>query len=87
MNLSITDPKNQYKILSSGTNGAIKKGLNQSNLVAAVANGNTISVYVNNEFIASVQDNTYTNGQIGIYSEGDNGPADIIASNARVWRL
>ncbi len=57
------------------------------NLIAAVAYGTTISVYVNNEFIASVQDNTYTNGQIGVYGEGDNGPADIIASNARVWRL
>jgi hypothetical protein len=87
MNLSITDPKNQYKILSSGTNGAIKRGLNQSNLIAAVANGTTISVYVNNEFIASVHDTTYTNGQRGIYGEGDNGPADIIASNTRVWRL
>ena len=65
---------------------AWRTGLNQSNLLAIAANGDTISVYVNGQFVASVQDKTYSNGQIGIYAYGDTG-CDVAVSNVRVWKL
>ncbi|HZR43384.1 MAG TPA: hypothetical protein VFB12_24935, partial [Ktedonobacteraceae bacterium] len=73
--------------LRNGTNTAIKRGLNQTNLVALVANGNMISVYANNQFIDTIQDSTYTNsGQVGIYVEGSNGEV-ATASSVRAWRI
>ena len=76
------DDCSQAHTLSSGSNGAINKGLNQTNLLAIVANGNTISVYVNGQFIASGNDSAHTRGQIGIVAG-----ADVVATNARVWSL
>jgi len=76
-----------FKPLKKGTNAAIKKGLNQTNLVAIVANNQTLDVYVNGQYIDSTQDNTYTTGQLGIYGGGDTTASDITASNVRVWRL
>ncbi len=77
----------KYSTLSQGTNSVINKGLNQSNLVAVVANGDLITIYVNNQIIDSVHDKTFSQGQIGVLSFGDNGPTDVIASNARAWKL
>lgn len=68
--------------LNSGTNGAIKTGLNQTNLLAIVANGGTISVYVNGQFITSGNDSAHTRGQIGIEAG-----TDVVAADARVWSL
>jgi len=85
-NFNASNPKDQDKIFRSGANSAIKKGLHQTNLLAIVANGDTLSIYVNNQFVDSFPDKTYTNGQIGIYAYGDNA-CDVIASNARVWKL
>ena len=75
------------KTLRSGTNAAINHGTNAINLIALVANGSTISAYVNNTFIDSVQDSTFANGQIGVYGQGDNGAYDVTASDVRVWRI
>jgi hypothetical protein len=85
-NPNAANQNDQYKSLSQGKNATIKTGLNQSNLLAIAANGDTISVYVNGQFVASVQDKTYSNGQIGVYAYGDTG-CDVVVSNVRVWKL
>jgi hypothetical protein len=74
-----------FQALRQGKNAAIKTGLNQSNLVALAASSNTLSAYVNGQFVASVQDSTYSSGQLGLY--GDGGPLDVAVSNVRVWKL
>jgi hypothetical protein len=85
-NPNAANQNDQFKSLSQGKNAAIKTGLNQSNLLAIAANGDAISVYVNGQFVASVQDKTYSNGQIGVYAYGDTG-CDVAVSNVRVWKL
>ena len=77
----------KYTTLSEGSNSVINKGLNQSNLVAVVANNDLITIYVNNQIIDSVHDKNFSQGQIGVLSLGGNGPTDVIASNARAWKL
>jgi hypothetical protein len=73
------------QILLQGMNVAIKKGLNQPNVLTVVASGTSISVYVNNFFIGQVHDSTYSQGQIGI-AAGDTGdPTEAVFSNAKVW--
>lgn len=76
-----------YIMLRSGSNKAIKTGLNQTNLLALVANGSTLSAYVNGVFVDSTQDSSYTTGQPGLFGNGINSAEDITASNARVWKL
>ncbi len=86
MDLNNKDSNKHFNILRQGSNAAIKQGLNQSNLLAIVANGSYISAFINNQFIDSLQDTSFTNGQVGIYGYGDTG-LDIAAQNARVWRI
>jgi hypothetical protein len=62
--------------------------LNQTNLLAIVVNGTQIDMYVNNQFVDKTTDDAYTVGQLGILAANkNNGTADVIASDARVWSL
>jgi eukaryotic-like serine/threonine-protein kinase len=71
--------------LTAGSSAAIKTGLNQPNLIAIVANGNILDLYVNMQLIARVSDGTYIHGQIGVVAEDINNPTDIVFTNAQVW--
>ncbi len=76
--------------LTSGTSGsstAIHTGYNQSNLVAVVAQGSSLALYVNQQLVTSVSDNSYSHGQIGIVAYNQGSLAQVVYSNARVWRL
>jgi len=86
INTTAADISQRYTVLRHGSNGQIKQGLNQTNLIAIVANKSSISVYVNGSFIDTTQDSSLANGQIGIYGSG-NGGLDVAASDARVWKL
>ncbi|HLG63007.1 MAG TPA: zinc ribbon domain-containing protein [Ktedonosporobacter sp.] len=87
INVTTADTSQRYTVLRHGSNGQIKQGLNQTNLVAIVANKASISAYVNGTFIDVTQDSSLTNGQIGIYGSSSNGAVDIAANDARAWRL
>jgi hypothetical protein len=85
--LYITNGSNTT-VLTSGNSSAIKQGLGQSNLVAVVAQGSTITIYINHQQIASITDSTFTHGKIGFEAipNGTNGhTTEVIFSNARVW--
>ncbi len=96
----VTDTGNYELLLCSGTtchdiiatasSPAIHNGLNQANLVAVVAIGNTITLYVNNQKIASATDSTYSHGAIGVAASAfaTNGhPTEVVYSNAKVWMV
>jgi eukaryotic-like serine/threonine-protein kinase len=71
--------------LRSGSSAAINTGLNQSNLVAVVASGSTIDLYVNHQKIDSVSDNSYGSGQIGVAATYLKSPTEVVFSNAKMW--
>jgi len=76
------------KGLSSGPSSAIKTGLNQSNLVAVVAQGSSFYLYVNQQYVATAHDSTYGSGEIGVFGgDFDTPPADVAFNNAQVWKL
>ncbi len=78
------------KTLSSGSSVAINQSLNQTNVVAVVAQGSLIKLYVNHQLITSATDSTYSHGQIGVEANPfvNNGhPTEVVYSNARVWML
>ena len=71
--------------LKNASSSAITSGLNRPNLIAIVANGNTIDLYVNRQKIDGLTDNTYSTGQIGLGAESPNNPTAVVYSNLKVW--
>ncbi|HET8851873.1 MAG TPA: hypothetical protein VFN02_05050, partial [Ktedonobacteraceae bacterium] len=67
---------------------AVHQGLGKTNTIAVVARGNTITLHVNHQQIASVTDSTSSYGLIGLvvssYAPGSY-PTEVAFSNARVW--
>jgi serine/threonine protein kinase len=70
--------------LIDNSSSAIHTGRYQSNLIAVVANGSTLDLYVNNEKIDSVSDSTYSQGEIGVVAFNKS-PTEVVFSNAKVW--
>jgi hypothetical protein len=73
------------KDLAGGSSAAIMTGLNQSNVIAVVAQGNALTIYVNKHNIASASDSTFSHGQIGLFANADTNPTVVAFSNARAW--
>ncbi len=78
---------NLFKKLTSNSSPAIHTGLNQSNTIAVAANGSTLDLYVNQQKIDSVNDSTYSQGQVGVIAEAYSNQTEVVFSNARVWTL
>jgi len=76
-----------WKFVKNNSNPAIKQGLNQVNTLAVVARGSAITFYVNNQQVDSVNDSSYSTGQIGLFGYPYNTPIEEAFSNARVWSL
>jgi len=73
--------------LASSSSSVINTGLGQSNVIAVVANGGTLDLYVNTQKIDSVSDSTYNHGQIGVGAYSLVTPTEVVFRNARVWTL
>lgn len=73
--------------LRSGTHPAIHQGLNQANLLAVVASGSKLDLYVNRQLIAGVQDTSYTEGEIGLVAKAKANTTEAVFSNLMVWKL
>jgi hypothetical protein len=71
--------------LASGNHPAINAVQTEENLVAVVANGNTITLYVNNQQITSLSDSTNSQGKIGVAANDIDNPTEVEFRDARVW--
>ncbi len=76
---------NNVKDLAGGTSAAITTGLNQTNTIAVVAQGSTMSVYVNKQKIATANDSTFTHGQISLVADAYTHPTEVAYNNVKVW--
>lgn len=74
-----------HRLDDQGTNPAIHKGLNQRNLVAVVADGGNIDLWVNGSHVSSVVDTAYQKGQIGLAADNLGQPTKVVFSNVKVW--
>lgn len=75
------------KVLAGGSSAAIKTGLNQPQAIAVVAQGSTLTLYINKQEVKSVTDTTFSQGQIGFVADSSNDPTEVVFSNAKVWEL
>jgi hypothetical protein len=76
-----------FTIIAGGLSSAINVGLNQSNLIAIVAHGNTLDLFVNKHYITSVNDTTLSEGGIGIVAHAISQSTEVEFRNAMVWTL
>lgn len=90
--LNLSNGSGPDQTIKSASSPAINTGVNQTNLVAVVAQGSTLKLYVNQQFITSVDDGSYTQGTIGLfaYDSGHpnneaNPPVEVVFSNVKVW--
>jgi hypothetical protein len=79
-------------VLARGSSRSIRRGLNQTNVVAAVVYGRVIELYVNHQRIAVVGNSnpfiTFTHGRIGVVVIGSSSEqTEVIFQNAKVWKL
>jgi hypothetical protein len=67
----------------------INMNLNQDNVIAVWANGSTMNLYLNGQLIDSIQDTSYSSGQLGVLvrSQSLNTLTEVVFSDARVWTL
>lgn len=75
------------RTLASDTSATINKGQNRANLIAAVAYNSYLYIYINEQFVASVSDETYGHGQIGVVADNYNGSTEVMFNSVRVWNL
>ncbi|HLH60348.1 MAG TPA: serine/threonine-protein kinase [Ktedonobacteraceae bacterium] len=88
--LEVANGNNFPSILQHSSSSYIQKGPGQTNLLAVVAIGTSISLYVNNHLLITVTDSTYSSGQIGVAASesfGNSDTADVVFSNAMLWKL
>ncbi len=75
------------QVLKSGTSLAIKTGLNQANIVAVVASGSDLDLYVNQQHIAYISDSTFSQGQLGVCAANASKLTEVVYNSAVVWKL
>ena len=68
-----------------GSTSSIHVGLGHTNLIAIVANNDTVNLYVNHQLINVQQDSTFSSGQIAVVAENENNPTEVVFRNAKVW--
>ncbi len=71
----------------AGQSPAVNTGNGQSNQITVIAQGSELYMYVNQQFVAKTSDATYTSGRIGVFTPSDASGAEILFSNAQVWKL
>jgi serine/threonine protein kinase len=74
-------------LLRGGNSPEIKRGIGQLNVIAIVANGNSIDLYINHQKIDSASDNTYSQGSIGLLADAPGSATTVNYQDARVWTI
>ena len=76
------------RILAFGRSSAINTGLKQTNLLTVMAQDSVISLFINKQFVKSVNNNENSSGEIGVIADNEpDANIDIAFSNAQVWVL
>lgn len=61
--------------------------LTNTNTVAVVARGSSISIYLNQTLLTTISDSTFSKGQIGFSAYDITNATEVIFTNAKVWQL
>jgi hypothetical protein len=70
--------------VASGSSKLVQQGTNQP---AIMAQGDTISLFINGKYVESTMDSTYHSGKVGVYVDSDASSVEGAFSNLQVWKL
>jgi hypothetical protein len=74
--------------LAEGTAvSSYRSGWQKKNTLTLIAQGTQIYFYINQKFATTVQDSTYTEGDLGVLAYETTVQANVVYTNARIWRL
>ncbi len=73
--------------LKQGSSSTIHSGTGTPNLLTVVVNGNRIDLYINQQYVDSAIDSSYSGGEIGVAATDNGNPTDVAFSDVRVWKL
>jgi serine/threonine protein kinase len=85
LDLYKADDHSPQATLKRGGSSAIKA--NQPNLIAIVARGKQLDLYINQQRVASLEDTHASKGFVGLGAESDLTPAEATFDSARAWKL
>jgi serine/threonine protein kinase len=86
--LRFTRQNSSTTLVQQASSPFIHRGLNQVNTIAVVADGNSLTLYVNHSSLGTIPDTFYSKqGQIGVAADNDSSPTEVVFSDARVWTL
>jgi hypothetical protein len=75
-------------IIGQGSSAAINQGNNKHNILAVIAIGTSLSLYVNFRLVTHIVDPTCTHGSIGVMTTADGASlTELIFRNAKVWKI
>jgi serine/threonine protein kinase len=83
--LYVSSSGSTARTLIQSSSSLINKGVNQSNLLAVVTNGNQVDLYANKQKIDSISDPTYKQGLFGVVANSLSTTTEVAYSNARIW--
>lgn len=81
------NPIAEGETVASGSSEFIEKGTNQTNQLGVLAQGDTISLFINGKYVDSATDSTYHSGQVGIYVDSDADAVEGAFKDLQVWKL
>lgn len=76
------------KILAAQASTAINTAQDQANILTVIARGIAIDLYINKQFVFSVNDSTSGSGMVGVTGGDSKGSvADVTFTNAQIWDM
>src|SRR5437660_387294 len=65
----------------------IHAGLDQMNVIKVKVVGDRITMFLNNNSVDSIQDDAYSEGQIGLEAGNHGNATDVKYTNLKVWKV
>jgi hypothetical protein len=79
------------QVLENNGNTTIHQGIGQSNIIAVVARGTTLDLYINGQKIDSISDSSFSIGKIGVIAinliGADTTTKQVAFNDAKLWTL
>lgn len=83
----LTHDNGHATLLVYDKSNLIKIGNNQVNTLSLIARGSNFYLYINQQYIGSTNDNSYSAGAIGVMALDHTNKTDCAFTNLRVWKL
>lgn len=84
--ISVTQDDKSITPILDDTSSVLKTG-SQTNLLTVIARKSTISIYINKQFADTINDATYSAGEIGVFAYDNSKGTDVAFTDANVWSL